>query len=189
VFARAPVAGQVKTRLAAGIGVAAALEFYRQTLDRTTARLASDPRWMLTLAVTPDTAAPALWPSGVERIGQGDGDLGQRMARLLALATPSAPVLIVGADIPGLEAAHVARALEALSAADLALGPARDGGYWLIGARSPPPPRLFDGVRWSTAHASADTLRNAFGLTVALADELEDVDDAEDYRRWLGRPA
>ena len=188
IFARAPVPGQVKTRLARGIGAAAALDFYRTTLFGVVARLRGHG-WDLALAVTPDEAAAkdSLWPEGVARTGQGEGDLGQRMARVLAQAHPASPALIVGADIPALDAPHIARALAALARNDLVLGPARDGGYWLIGARVPPPAALFDGVRWSGPDALADTRRNAAGLAVALADELEDVDDESDWRRLYGR--
>lgn len=190
VFAKAPVLGQVKTRLAAGIGDEAALAFYRQTLADVLLRLDGGGPWRTELAVTPDaTAGEAhLWPAPVPRVPQGPGDLGARMHRFLAQASASAPVAIVGSDIPDLTARHVARAFEALRHRDLVLGPAADGGYWLIGASVAPPAEIFAGVRWSTAHARADTLRNAVALRVALVDELEDVDDQAVYERRAARP-
>ena len=191
VFAKAPLLGRVKSRLATGIGEEAALAFYRRTLETVLARLDGGGPWRTRLAVTPDDAAGAkgLWPTATRRVPQGLGDLGARMGRLLADARRAAPVVIVGSDIPDLTAAHVAHAFDALSRRDLALGPATDGGYWLIGASLPLPGRVFDGVRWSTAHARADTLRNAdaLDLATALVDELEDVDDVEGYRRFLAR--
>jgi len=182
IFARRPEPGRVKTRLAAEIGAEAALRFYTDTLHGVAARLAGDDRWDLALAVTPDDAVdqPGALPAGIPRIAQGDGDLGRRMMRLLATARPGRPVLIVGSDIPGITAAHVARAVAILDRAALVLGPAEDGGYWLIGAATPPPPGLFDGVRWSTAQALADTLARAAGLATGLADRLADVDTAAD---------
>lgn len=189
VFARAPVLGGVKRRLAHGIGAGAAVGFYRRNLAALLRRLACDSRWQTVLAVTPDRSAVAgrLWPGKVGRLAQGRGDLGLRMARALA-ARPAGPVCIVGADIPGIEARHVWRAFRALAAADVVLGPAEDGGYWLIGSRRRPLPRgLFANVRWSTAHALDDTLANLNRRRVALVDRLADVDDAEAYRRWNDR--
>ena len=188
VFARAPVAGEVKTRLAADIGADAAVAFYRCVLSGLQQRLAREPQWTTAAAVTPDEAAadPFFSEFEIETASQGTGDLGARITRFLQRATPQAPVLVVGSDVPDLGAEHVRSALEALKTHDLAVGPCPDGGYWLIGASRDPGPHLFDGVRWSTAHARADTLANARG-TVALLQELEDVDDAADYRRFMAR--
>lgn len=186
VFARAPQLGQVKQRLARGIGPGAALSFYRRTLAAVMRRLARDPRWRTVLAVTPDRsgAAGRRWPMKLTRHGQGRGDLGARMARGLARR---GPVCIVGADIPDLDARHVWRAFQALAAAEFVFGPAEDGGYWLIGARTPLPYALFAKVRWSTPHALADTLANLTSRRIAFADILADVDDEAAYRRWQAR--
>lgn len=193
VFAKAPVIGRVKTRLAAAIGNAAALAFYAATLKAVLGRLDGGGSWRTLLAATPDEAAGEddLWPTATPRVPQGSGDLGVRMGRFLASATRAAPVVIVGSDVPDIEAAHVARAFRELERHDLVLGPAADGGYWLIGASLPLPGGVFAGVRWSTEHARTDTLGNAraLGISAALVDELEDVDDVESYRRWLGRVA
>jgi uncharacterized protein len=190
VFAKAPRLGRVKTRLAAGIGEEAALGFYRRTLAAVLGRLDGGGPWTTRLAVTPDGDAgeDALWPTATPRVPQGPGDLGERMGRFLAGATREAPVAIVGTDIPELGAGHVAGAFAALAAGhDLVLGPATDGGYWLIGAGAPFPPARLASVRWSTEHTRADTLRGAAGMRVALLEELEDVDDVEGYRRFLAR--
>ncbi len=89
VFARAPLAGATKTRLAAAIGDAAARRFHAEMLAQTVRALA-DPRWRLVLAVTPDRFARRgrFWPRGIARVPQGPGDLGRRMARALAAARP-----------------------------------------------------------------------------------------------------
>jgi glycosyltransferase A (GT-A) superfamily protein (DUF2064 family) len=116
-------------------------------------------------------------------LGQGNGDLGARMGRVFETFAPG-PVCIVGADIPEVTAAHIWRAFRALNRADVVFGPARDGGYWLVGLRRGPSlPELFANVRWSTRHALADTRANIEGRRTALVDELEDVDDAAAYRR------
>lgn len=182
VFARRPELG-VKTRLAAEIGEQAALAFYRACLQGVLDRLAAGP-WRLLVAVTPDSALRDPAFRGVEAAPQGDGDLGLRMRRFLEAADASAPVIVVGSDIPDVQAGDIAAAVAALRFHDLVLGPSPDGGYWLIGASRPPPPRLFDGVRWSTPHARADTMGRARGLKVAEVTELEDVDDVASYRRW-----
>lgn len=183
VMARAPRLGRVKRRLAAGLGDLAAWRFQRATAGRLLRRVAGDPRWETWLAVTPDAArhAPrALWPCSARLIGQGGGDLGARMGRLLTTLPPG-PAVIVGTDIPALGADQVARAFAALGRADWVFGPAEDGGYWLIGARRRPALRLpFAGVRWSTRHALADTLANLRGARPAFLEVLRDVDEAAD---------
>jgi hypothetical protein len=93
-------------------------------------------------------------------------------------------VVIVGSDIPDLKAAHIAEAFRLLGPHDLVFGPAEDGGYWLVGAHGRSRmPDLFSGVRWSTEHALADTLRNARG-SVGMLGKLADVDTEADWRRW-----
>jgi len=189
VFARAPRLGRGKRRLAREAGDLAALRFHRLNTARVLRRLADDPRWTTWLAVTPDTAATdrrGLWRASVRIIPQGRGDLGARMAAVMA-ARPPGPVVIVGSDIPGIRARHVAGAFAALGRHDAVLGPADDGGYWLIGMRRRPafrPP--FAGVRWGTAHALADTLGNfrRQGQSVALLEVLTDVDTAADLPAW-----
>jgi hypothetical protein len=192
IFARAPRLGRGKRRLAREAGDLAALRFQRLNIARVLRRLAGDPRWTTWLAVTPDTAATdqrSLWRSAARIIPQGRGDLGTRMAAAMA-ARPPGPVVIVGSDIPGIRAHHVAGAFAALGRHDAVLGPADDGGYWLIGMRRRPvfrPP--FDGVRWGTAHALADTRANLRrqGQSVALLEVLADVDTAEDLHPGLWR--
>ena len=180
-----PRPGRVKTRLARDIGpVAAAWWFRHQT--RALLRRLRDPRWRLVLAVSPDVEGMAsrVWPEGVARVPQGRGDLGDRMGRLLR-SLPPGPVCIVGADVPGVGRAQVAEAFGALGPADAVLGPATDGGYWLVGLRrtGAVPASLFRGVRWSTADAMADTQATMAGLRVAHVAALSDVDTAADLAR------
>jgi uncharacterized protein len=189
IFAKAPVLGRVKSRLARGIGAAAALAFYRQTLSGLIRRVGRDPRWRTILAVAPDASARRgrVWPGPCKRRCQGGGDLGARMSRVFRTYRPG-PIAIIGADIPELGVDQVARAFRALGAADVVLGPAGDGGYWLVGARhGAPVASTFRAVRWSSAHALADTLANLRGKRVQLLDQLDDIDDAADWRRWKSR--
>jgi rSAM/selenodomain-associated transferase 1 len=187
VFARAPMVGAVKRRLAADVGAIEAWRFYRENTRAIVRRLAADPRWRTRVAITPDRRARNSWwhPAGVEAIPQGRGDLGARMARVLA-RDAMAPAIIVGSDIPGVEPAHVRRAFAALARDDAVFGPSPDGGYWLVGVRDIRLlPDLFQGVRWSSANALSDTLANIDNRRrVALIDRLEDVDDGAALARW-----
>ncbi len=189
IMARAPRLGAGKRRLARDLGALAAWRFQRRMLGRLLRRLARDPRWTTWLAVTPDRAAQgaAQWGPPARVIPQGAGGLGPRMARLLC-ERPPGPVVVVGSDIPDLDAGHVDRAFQALGRHDWVFGPAADGGYWLVGARRRRPPwRPFEAVRWSSQHALADSLANLEGARVALLEELHDVDRGEDLARMKRR--
>jgi len=194
IFAKAPRLGAVKTRLAAGIGALAAYQFYLRQLERLLRDVSADPRWHTWLAVTPDDAVHTVpWrrlglAPRARLLAQGSGDLGMRMAKPMRLLPPG-PVVVVGCDIPGLTRAHLARAFAALGDREFVFGPARDGGYWLIGARRTRAlPNLFRAVRWSSEHALADTLANLRGRRVGMLDTLEDIDDAAAWARYF-RPA
>ncbi len=184
IMLKEPVMGRVKTRLAAGTGGAAATQFARMAARTAVRRLGRDRRWRIVLAVTPDaSAASRIWPADLQRVGQGRGDLGARMERLLGMRFR--PAILVGADIPAVTAALVSAAFKTLRRHDAVFGPAEDGGYWLIGLnRSAPRGGIFAHVRWSTPFALADTLANLKGARIGFAARLGDVDDAESHRRW-----
>lgn len=185
VFARAPRLGRVKRRLARDLGALAAWRFHAYNTALLLRRLGGDARWTTWLAVTPDRAAreaAALWGHRGPVLAQGSGDLGARMGRVLRWLPPG-PVVIVGSDIPGIGGGEVSAAFAALGRSDFVLGPAADGGYWLIGARRRPAVRLpFAGVRWGGPQALADTRANMAGR-VELLDKLQDVDTAADLRK------
>lgn len=190
VFAKAPRIGRVKRRLAGDVGWVAAWRLYRGWLAGAL-RALNDRRWRLVVAVTPERDRRSrdlrVRRRAVAVTGQGQGDLGRRMARALNRAPPG-PAVVVGSDIPGLGARHVAAAFQALRRSDVVVGPAGDGGFWLIGRRHGRRLPPFAGVRWSTAHALEDTLRSLPpGLTVARADVLDDIDDGASLRAWRRR--
>jgi rSAM/selenodomain-associated transferase 1 len=180
VFAKAPVAGAVKTRLAREVGVTQATRFVRAATAALLGRVGADPRWQTVIAVAPDLAAASrCWPHGLSRMPQGGGDLGTRMQRIID-ALPPGPALIVGTDVPGITRGHIAQAFCLLGRHVAVFGPAADGGYWLVGLkRRPRRLAIFANVRWSSPHALADTLANLRARTVAFAATLGDVDDAE----------
>ena len=187
IMAREPRLGVGKRRLARELGDLAAVRFQRLATARLVRRLGSDPRWRTHLVVTPGRAAyrRALPKArGVEIRPQGRGDLGERLTRVVR-TLPRGPVVVIGTDQPDVRPEHVARAFAALGRADAVLGPAADGGYWLVGlARRPAVRAPFTGIRWGGPHALADTLAafRAAGLSVALLETLADVDTAADVR-------
>jgi rSAM/selenodomain-associated transferase 1 len=184
IMAKSPVLGLAKRRLAREIGGTRAIRFYRVCLSHTLLRLASDRRWQTTLGVTPDKdAAQRLWPSRrAPRLRQGNGDLGARMQRLFNRLPPG-PAIVVGSDIPAISPLHIAQAFRLLRRADAVLGPAPDGGYWLVGLkRTPKILAPFASVRWSGQHALADTVGNLKGKGIVYAATLCDVDTADNFR-------
>ncbi len=184
IFLKEPRPGRVKTRLGREIGMIGAAWWFRHQAARLIRRLGRDRRWRTVLAVSPgrEGLASRVWPAHLPRWPQGPGDLGDRMGRAF-FAMPPGPVIIIGADIPGLRPAHVAEGFRLLGRHDAVLGPAPDGGYWMIGLRRggrAVPAGLFDGVRWSSPDALADTVASLAPLDVGLAATLQDVDEAAD---------
>ena len=191
IFVKAPRLGAVKTRLGQGIGQMAAWQFYRRTTQALLRRLVSK-RWRLWLAVTPDRFCrnTAFWPRDFERLTQRGGNLGRRMTRAMN-ALPLGPVVIIGSDIPDIMPSMITKAFSELETSDAVIGPANDGGYWLVGLkRRPVPvalfrPGLFRDVRWSGPRALTDTLAGLPSCySVGTIDLLNDIDTAADYRAW-----
>ncbi len=195
VMAKAPRFGRVKTRLAAGVGPLEAWRFYRNSLNALLCRLGRDRRWQLILAVTPDdfSGGRAFWPRHGARRAQGRGDLGQRMRNaLLAAGRSGDRVVLIGGDIPGVEAGHIDNAFRALARRSMVVGPAGDGGFWLIGIRregkGPGDGGLagaFDGIRWSQPDVLQRLLENTRHRPPVLTDCLQDVDEVADL--WYVR--
>jgi len=206
IFAREPVLGRVKTRLAATIGPAAALAAYRELLALTAAAVAAaQVPATVWLAEAPTgslaTAATALgpnfglsplpprpeWPGLPWRVQPAADSLGTRMSHAFAeaFAGGAGRVVIIGTDCPGLTAALLRQAFGQLATHDLVVGPATDGGYYLLGMNSLHP-ALFANKPWSTAAVLPATLADArrLGLRVAQLPTLADVDSAHDLAAW-----
>lgn len=179
LFAKSPVPGQVKTRLAQEIGPEAALKAYRDLLHSTLHRLRDIPACPLEIWIDGDPKHLAKFSITPPPRTQPPGDLGTKM---LAAFTDGVSIL-VGADIPNLDADHILKAAHHLTNHDLVLGPTEDGGYYLIAMQSPHP-KLFTNIPWSTNQVLTKTLERAQGLRTTLLDTLWDVDTIDDYHRW-----
>ena len=189
IMARAPIPGQVKTRLHPYLTPQQSADLYSaflwDTLDMAVAARACD----VFLAYTPlheEEAFRGLVPDSVRLFAQAEGDLGQRMCRIFQQLHQEgrSPVLIVGTDIPTLQPRHLSKALERLRDHTVCLGPSRDGGYYLIGAQVAHK-CLFEEMPWGTAAVLEATMEKAkaAGLSVALLDVCSDIDTIEDLRR------
>lgn len=191
VFFRAPRKGTVKTRLAAKVGPEAALAIHQELVQLTLARLNSIS--CVELKITPDDALADVAPmarTGWTLSPQGGGDLGDRLERGFESALSGHPGrwIAVGTDCPDITAKDIEAAWDRLANADVVLGPALDGGYWLIGLRAPHP-ELFRGIPWGGPDVFASTLQRirAAGLTVAELRRLGDVDTHADWCEWRAR--
>jgi rSAM/selenodomain-associated transferase 1 len=185
-MAKHPRPGRVKTRLAAAFGPEAACALQRAFLVDLAARLA-ETGWATTWAVSPPDAPFGDVLPGARWIGQRGADLGARMdaATTDLFAEGPGPVLVLGADAPHAALDELRAAAAALEAgSDVALGPARDGGYWLVGLRAPTP-ALFADVPWGTDSVLRTTLARAetLHLGVRLVAPTFDVDEPADVRR------
>jgi rSAM/selenodomain-associated transferase 1 len=192
IFTRHPEPGKTKTRLIPVLGIQGAVDLHRQMIDHTLT-------WARQLKNSSGVSLEVRYEGGDERqvrqwLGpdiscspQADGDLGARMARAFneAFSAGVERVIIVGTDIPGLTGDLVKTAFEALMKNDLVLGPAKDGGYYLIGLRRPIP-QLFGEIPWGTGEVLAVTLKIADGLKLQtfLLEPLDDVDRPEDLAVW-----
>ena len=201
VMARAPVAGQVKTRLQPELTrdqcAAASLAFLRDVLDLAV----SLPQCTPFLAFTPPEERAffeSITPQKLSLTPQTDGDIGQRMYHLMRQLEEAgySPVILIGSDIPTLQPATLVTAIKELGDYDLCLGPSRDGGYYLIGARHIDE-RIFRDMQWSTPNVFTETVRKAHvaGLSLTLLEEYGDVDTfadlqelQKDIQRLRGRP-
>ncbi len=185
MMVKRPACGAVKSRLAAGIGAVAATSAYRTMMYNSIRRLAFDRRWRFVLAVAPDNAVfEPFWPQSISLVAQGNGDLGDRMQRIMA-GMPPGPVVIIGSDIAAMRPAHIARAFKKLGDVEVVFSPAGDGGYSLVGLkRSLRTPVIFNDVRWSSPHTLDDTLLNLGGLKAGYIEALHDIDILADWKHW-----
>lgn len=197
VFVRAPQPGRVKTRLAAAIGDHAALRVYRRLAEHTLAQVralvAEDVEVRVHYAPADAGDAVRAWlGAGPAYLPQADGDLGARMMDAFARAFAGGVerVVIVGSDLPEVSASVLRRAFGLLDAHPAVIGPAKDGGYYLLGLRGMIG-GIFEGITWSTSAVLEATLDrfHAAGIDPARLEELADVDTVDDLPPgWLDQP-
>ena len=197
VFTRFPEPGKAKTRLIPALGARGAARLQRQMTEHIIAAasvLKGQNGLSLEIRYEGGSASMMqnwLGSNWVYR-PQGDGHLGRRMQRAFAAAfeEDAAAVVIVGSDIPKISTRIIQQAFAALRKKDLVLGPATDGGYYLVGISGPAAnmasARLFEGVDWGSDRVLAQTLQTAgvLGLTVTQLDRLADVDRPADLPVW-----
>ena len=189
-FARAPLAGQVKTRMMPCLTAQEACELHCELVLWTSASLAGSGLGEVRLSVAGD-ATHALFVQcrelGVSRISQQSGaDLGERMYRAIQGGLQHyTNVILVGSDCPAIDGSYLAQALRALQGAPLVLGPAQDGGYVLVGAREIYR-ELFEDIPWGTEQVYGKTLESIRKLDLNWAElpVLADVDRPEDLAAW-----
>lgn len=193
VFAKWPEPGRVKTRLAEAtspeFAARVADAFLRDTLDRLSA--VAVERW---LAFAPAANAADFRVLAAERYQQtpqGDGDLGARMARFIRerIEGGAERIVIVGTDSPTLPVEYVTDAFHTLRHAEVVLGPATDGGYYLLGCRRRLPP-IFDGIAWGGSTVLRDTVaRLDDSWRIALLPPWYDVDKLDNWHMLQGHIA
>jgi len=192
IFTRYPEAGKTKTRLIPLLGPDGAAELHRRMTEHILARTKELQRYRpVSVEVRYEGGNKCLMEQwlgpDISFRPQGSGDLGQRMERAFREAFQAGmdEVVLVGTDIPGITVDLLLRAFEALGHRDMVLGPARDGGYYLIGLRRASP-QLFAHMPWGTEKVLERTrqIAGGLGLSVVLLEILEDVDRAEDLRVW-----
>lgn len=186
IFVKNPVKGRVKTRLAKSIGAPKALAVYRQLLQITkqiTGFLPVDKQVWYSDSV----AQNDIWNEGRFTKYQQQGDnLGERMSTAFqqAFAQSYSKAVIIGSDCADLKELHLKNAFKALDSHDVVLGPAEDGGYYLLGMTHFIP-TLFEEIAWSEATVFEQTIHKLKSLskTYHLLPILNDIDDIEDLKR------
>ena len=192
LFTRFPVPGQVKTRLIPALGAERAAGLHRMLVLRTlrTAQaacksLAAD----LEVRFSGGTEqSMSHWlGDNIPFVSQGPGDLGERMADAFdeSFRAGSTASVIIGSDCPGLNPDVISAAFIRLTEAPVVLGPAQDGGYYLVGL-SRPVPEMFSGIPWGTDQVLADSLAvlQRCGCEASLLEPLADIDRPEDLPSW-----
>ncbi len=189
VFTRYPEPGKTKTRLIPAVGPEKAAEIHRRMAERAIAMCEEIVKQHQNIKVSVRYAGPEKekfreWLPRIKNfVSQGGGDLGQRMnnAFVDAFREGSKGVVIIGTDCPGLTREIVEKAFQLLKESPLVLGPARDGGYYLIGL-SQPVPEIFKKIAWGTDAVLSETVAAASRLSIkhVLLETLFDVDRPED---------
>lgn len=184
-FTRNPELGKVKTRLAKGIGEKAALEVYIKLLEHTKnvlQKINTDKCVWYSVSVRQND----IWPDdSYQKKAQFGDDLGERMHNAFkdAFQQHYEKVIIIGSDLYDLQSKHIEEAITALDTYDIVIGPAQDGGYYLLGMKTLHE-KAFAPKNWGTETVLADTLQDLDTQTIHLLETLNDIDHAEDLEPY-----
>lgn len=183
IIAKCPERDSVKTRLRGVIPDEERLRLYESLLDQTVMKLGAIPSVDTFIAFAPSDSGEYFSRFPVNLIPLPQGDLGKRMYHAFqeVFKKGYGRAALVGADIPDLSGAIITEAFQLLSQNDIVFGPARDGGYYLIGMKSPVR-EVFEGVPWSSDQTLRKSLTKArfHGHSIAFTDTLSDIDTIED---------
>lgn len=183
IFTRNPKLGKVKTRLAKTIGDEAALDVYKHLLNHTkqvTKNLSCDKAVYYSVKVREND----IWDATTyQKHLQNGNDLGIRMLNAFqqAFSTGYEKVVIIGSDLPDLTSEHINEAFEKLNSNDVVMGPAEDGGYYLLGMKKLHA-NIFQNKNWGTSTVRKDTLNDLQNESVFLLETLNDVDVFDDIK-------
>lgn len=186
IFSKSPDGDNVMTRLSGYLSENERLKLHTELLEGTVKKLRDIPGADTVLSYAGD--GDYLRKFGLRMFTQSEGDLGRKMhmaiEKVLGEGYPRA--VLVGVDIPGLSAEIIAKALKLLERCDAVFGPACDGGYYLVGLKSPSE-EIFTGIEWSTETTLKQTVAKAesAGLKVEFTDTLSDIDRPEDLEKLL----
>ena len=197
MFTRYPQAGQTKTRLIPALGAAGAADLQRQMTEHLLSQLqpfCTEKRISLQVHFAGGSKAQMsqwLGPD-IPLVAQCNGHLGEKLTFALtqAFAEGTARVVVIGSDCPAISSSNIDKALQQLNSHDVAIGPAADGGYYLIALRAMCP-HLFEGIPWGTDRVLAMTqaIAHQQHLSVAQLDLLTDIDRPEDLSIWAAQQA
>jgi rSAM/selenodomain-associated transferase 1 len=183
IFTRNPERGKVKTRLAASIGKENALEIYIQLLEHTK-KVALETPYDKQVLYSEEINHADIWESSFfQKKLQVGSDLGARMHHAFqqGFADGYEKIVIIGSDLIALDSSDIIAAIENLSDNDIVIGPAEDGGYYLLGMKKIPN-NLFSNKEWGTDTVLKDTLLDIANLKYHLLQEKNDIDTYEDIK-------
>jgi rSAM/selenodomain-associated transferase 1 len=195
ILVRAPVEGKVKTRLSPPLSPETAAALYGRMAQDIVYRLGSADEWDTAVYYSPPDAGEDIkaWLQGVDRFHPQEGeDLGERQLSVFidSARTGYARTVLIGSDCPSISADDVSQAFSLLADSDVVMGPAEDGGYYLVGAKEPAP-GIFRGIEWSTGEVLEQSMMRLREekLSFVLTDMKADIDRYEDlaaFHRSLG---
>lgn len=185
IFTRNPELGKVKTRLAKTIGQENALKIYNLLLDHTE-QVASEIEASRTVYYSIAISNNDIWQDQLyKKLLQHGNTLGKRMHNAFCeqFNDGFTKVVIIGSDLPDLNKSIIDQAYDALNTCDVVLGPATDGGYYLLGMKTPLN-QIFQNKTWGTSTVLEETLKDLKEYSVSLLEELNDIDTFEDLKQY-----